>query len=39
MSSIVPRLERDIDFEIDEKARTVAVTEEGVNKGRRTDRY
>ncbi len=32
MSSIVPRLERDIDYEVDEKARTAAVTEEGVTR-------
>jgi preprotein translocase subunit SecA len=31
-SAIVPRLERDADFEVDEKARTVAVTEDGVAK-------
>jgi preprotein translocase subunit SecA len=29
---LVPRLEQDIDFDIDEKARTVAITEEGVEK-------
>jgi preprotein translocase subunit SecA len=29
---IVPRLRRDIDFQIDEKARTVNLTEEGVEK-------
>ncbi|MBM3699962.1 MAG: preprotein translocase subunit SecA [Actinobacteria bacterium] len=29
-SSIVPRLERDVDYEVDEKAKTAAVTEEGV---------
>ena len=29
---IVPRLQRDIDFQIDEKARTVNLTEEGVEK-------
>jgi preprotein translocase subunit SecA len=29
---IVPRLKRDIDFQIDEKARTVHLTEEGVEK-------
>ncbi len=29
-SSIVPRLEKDVDYEIDEKAKTAAVTEEGV---------
>jgi preprotein translocase subunit SecA len=31
-SQIVPRLKTDRDFEVDEKARTVAVTEEGVEK-------
>lgn len=31
-SQIVPRLKRSKDFEVDEKARTVAVTEEGVEK-------
>jgi len=31
-SQIVPRLKTDKDFEVDEKARTVAVTEEGVEK-------
>jgi preprotein translocase subunit SecA len=31
-ASIAPRLEKDTDFEIDEKARTVAITEEGVAK-------
>ena len=29
---IVPRLTEDVDFDIDEKARTVAITEEGVEK-------
>ncbi|NLY75478.1 MAG: preprotein translocase subunit SecA [Firmicutes bacterium] len=29
---IVPRLKRDVDYTVDEKARTVAVTEEGVAK-------
>jgi preprotein translocase subunit SecA len=29
-ASIVPRLERDVDYEVDEKAKTAAVTEEGV---------
>ncbi len=29
---IVPRLKRDIDFQVDEKARTVNLTEEGVEK-------
>jgi preprotein translocase subunit SecA len=29
---LVPRLEQDVDFDIDEKARTVAITEEGVEK-------
>jgi len=29
---LVPRLKEDIDFDIDEKARTVAITEEGVEK-------
>jgi len=29
---IVPKLRRDIDFQIDEKARTVSLTEEGVEK-------
>ena len=29
---IVPRLRRDIDFQVDEKARTVSLTEEGVEK-------
>ncbi|MCJ7727394.1 MAG: preprotein translocase subunit SecA [Actinobacteria bacterium] len=31
-TQIVPRLEIDVDFEIDEKARTAAITEEGVEK-------
>ncbi|MBN1298651.1 MAG: preprotein translocase subunit SecA [Actinobacteria bacterium] len=31
-SSIVPRLEKDVDYEIDEKAKTAAITEEGVLK-------
>jgi preprotein translocase subunit SecA len=31
-SSIAPNLQRDVDYEIDEKARTAAVTEEGVAK-------
>ena len=31
-SSIVPRLERDVDYEVDEKAKTAAVTEEGVTR-------
>ncbi len=31
-SSIVPRLESEVDYEIDEKAKTAAVTEEGVAK-------
>ncbi|MEJ2109359.1 MAG: preprotein translocase subunit SecA [Acidobacteriota bacterium] len=29
---IIPRLKRDIDFQVDEKARTVSLTEEGVEK-------
>ncbi len=29
---IVPRLRRDVDFQVDEKARTVSLTEEGVEK-------
>ncbi len=29
---IVPRLKRDVDYEVDEKLRTVAITEEGVEK-------
>jgi len=29
---IIPRLRRDIDFQVDEKARTVSLTEEGVEK-------
>lgn len=32
MSRIVPKLEKDIDFEIDEKQRNAAITEEGVLK-------
>ena len=32
MDRIVPRLRRDIDFQVDEKARTVNLTEEGVEK-------
>ncbi len=31
-ASIAPRLIRDVDYEVDEKAKTVAVTEEGVAK-------
>jgi len=31
-SSVVPRLKKEIDYEIDEKAKTAAVTEEGVAK-------
>ncbi len=31
-SSLVPRLERDVDYEVDEKAKTAAVTEEGVSR-------
>ncbi len=31
-NKIVPRLKRDIDFQVDEKARTVNLTEEGVEK-------
>jgi preprotein translocase subunit SecA len=31
-SSVVPRLQREVDYEIDEKAKTAAVTEEGVEK-------
>ncbi len=31
-ASIAPRLIRDVDYEVDEKARTIAVTEEGVAK-------
>ena len=32
MARIVPRLEEDIDFEIDEKQKSAAITEEGVLK-------
>jgi len=31
-SALVPRLEKDVDYEVDEKAKTAAVTEEGVLK-------
>ena len=32
MDSIVPKLKKDVDFELDEKAKTVTLTEEGVHK-------
>lgn len=31
-ASVVPKLTRDVDYEVDEKAKTAAVTEEGVTK-------
>jgi preprotein translocase subunit SecA len=33
--TVIPRLKRDIDYTVDEKARTVALTEEGVEKAER----